>query len=205
MAAAKPGNVSLLLLGSFNSTPGAEVPQMSQSLFPGKRNLCWSESLGEEREEPLAQGEHSSLAVGKELPQEPLCTMREEKATQSHDREQPCLHCSHLPRQSCCAGGNLSFSPGLLFGRIRARGSPSLLPASLLHSSFCSQSHPAVTSVSHTPNTAPNFVKAERLKALWSGPVQGQGTCHSWISPLFKKIHHPKECPSSITPKAQEN
>lgn len=89
MAAAEPWNASLLLLGSFNSTPGAEVPQMSQSLCPGKRNLCWLESLGEEREEPLAQGEHSSLAVGKELPQEALCTMREEKATQSHGRNSP--------------------------------------------------------------------------------------------------------------------
>lgn len=56
--------------------------------------------------------------------QKALCTMREEKATQSHGREQPCLHCSHLPGQSCYAGGNLSFSPGLLFGRIRARGQP---------------------------------------------------------------------------------
>lgn len=162
MAAAEPWNASLLLLGSFNSTPGAEVPQMSQSLYPGKRNLCWLESLGEKREEPLAQGKHSNLAVGKELPQEALCTMREEKATQSHGREQPCLHCSHLPGQSCCAGGNLSVSPGLLIGRSRARGSPSLLPASLLHSSCCSQSHPAVTSGRHTPNTAPNLVKAQR-------------------------------------------
>lgn len=44
VSAAKVWNASLLL-GSFNSTPGAAVPRTSQSLCPGKRNLCWLESL----------------------------------------------------------------------------------------------------------------------------------------------------------------
>lgn len=68
VTAVKLWNASLLL-GSFSNTPAAEVPQTSQSLCPGKRNLCWLESLGEQREEMelLAQVEHSSLAVGKEL------------------------------------------------------------------------------------------------------------------------------------------
>lgn len=35
----------------LNNTPEAEVLQMSQSLCPGKRNLCLLESLGEETEE----------------------------------------------------------------------------------------------------------------------------------------------------------
>ena len=35
----------------LNNTPEAEVPQMSQSLCLGKRNLCLLESLEEEREE----------------------------------------------------------------------------------------------------------------------------------------------------------
>lgn len=65
MTAAKAWNASLLLR-SFNSTPGAEVPRTSQSLCPGKRNLCWLESLGEEREEmvPLAQGNTAAWRWG---------------------------------------------------------------------------------------------------------------------------------------------
>lgn len=63
----------------------------------------------------------------------------------------------------------MSFSPGLLFGAEHAchkdqssGDSPSLSPASLLHSFFCSQYNPAVTLGGHTPNAAPNFVKTPK-------------------------------------------
>lgn len=156
---------------------------------------------GERREEmvPLAQGKHSSLALGKQLPQKALCTMREEKATQSHGREQPCLHCSHLPGQSCCAGGNLSCSPGLLSGRTELGAA---LPASLLHSSFCSQSHPAVTSAV-TPQIQPQTLSGYR-ETESSQDRSCARTENLDLTPS-RKIHQPRECLSSITPRAQEN
>lgn len=46
----------------LNNRPEAEVPQTSQSLCLGKRNLCSLENLGEGREElvPLDEVKHSS-------------------------------------------------------------------------------------------------------------------------------------------------
>lgn len=171
-----------------------------------EESLLAGEPWGAKRRDgAVSPGGAQQPGRGEGAAQKALCTMREEKATQSHGREQPCLHCSHLPGQSCYAGGNLSFSPGLLFGRIRARGQPVTLACFPFAQFLLFPVSPSCDLWQSHPKYSPKLCQGtERLRALRPGPVQGHRTCHSWISPLFRKIHQPRECPSSITPEAQE-
>lgn len=109
------------------------------------------------------------------------------------------------PRTGCCAGGNLSCSPGCSLGG-QSSGQPVTLACFPFAQFPLFPVSPSCDLWQSHPKFSPKLCQGtERLKAPRAGAVQGQETCHSWISTLFRRTHQPRECPSSIAPKAQEN